>query len=406
MLRRVRPFHLPLLLLMPAGGEGGKTEIPQSEVQIGDNHHLLWFRSLPGFGAAATRAEAIFSGHGVLAMANDSTYRIQLPTGTTAPERYALANDGALSIFNTGTGREPSTVFRGAYRLVGSDPDLFFTDRVSAGSSTSIGLYYGTRVKVGQVELEGGWHLISLHVMLSTGGSLTARNVARAAHGEVSSGAGAPGTLRPVSGTGTENGNDASTTAAVTFTGSIQNLLDNTDTGDGTCNLTVAYENVGSTADARVFRAVAGTDIVLALDDDETDGETGVLFLVRKFDAPATPAVIASIAGDYLLGGYTVFVNPTNNGSDSFVGTLSLTAQGAFRLDAVGHQGIDFSYTGTYTATADGRLTLSVAGTNETWTAAINRTYDSLVLIDDVVENRSNNLPELNLAIGLRKKVN
>ena len=59
-----------------------------------------------------------------------------------------------------------------------------------------------------------------------------------------------------------------------------------------------------------------------------------------------------------------------------------------------------------FTNTADGRLTLSVAGTNETWTAAINRSYDTLVLIDDVVENRSNFLPELNLVVGVRKKVN
>lgn len=399
-------FLLPTLLLLPACADGAKQDIPRSEVQVGANHHLLWFRSLPGFGAAATRAEAIFPGHGVLQLATDSTYRIQLSSGTTAAERYALAATGGLSIYNTGSGREPSTVFPGAYRLVGDQPDFYFLDQVSAGSSASIGLYFGTKVQPGQVELEGGWHVLSLHVMLTPGTAALPRNVGRAAHGEIAIGAGAAGALRTISGTGSESSNDATSVAPVTFGGSIQNLLDNTGVGDGACNLTLDYTNTGSPVDPRVFRAVAGKDLVLALDEDETDGEAGLAFLVRKFDAPTTPAVTAALAGDWLVGGHTVFVNPTNNGSDAFLGTLALTAQGAFRLDAQDHLGGDFAYTGTFTTAVDGRLTFSVAGTNETWTAAVNRAYDTLILVDDVVENRTNNTPELNLVVGVRKKIN
>ncbi len=418
---RVRPF-LPLLALLAACAQGGKQNLPPSDVQIAADHHLLWFRSLPGFASVAARADAVFSGHGVLALAADSTYRIQLPVGTTDAERYALANDGTLSIFNTGVGREPSTVFTGAYRLVGDRPDLLFTDRVAAGSSPSIGLYYGTRKQIGQVELAvaqgnpdpGHWHVLTLHVMLTTNTATLPRQIARAAHGQIDISAGAPGSIRSITnafvGTsgavrGTESGNDLNP-ITVDFGGSIQNLLDGSGSGDGSCNLTLDYANIGSPVDPRVCRAVAGRDLVMALDDDETDGETGMVFLVRTFDTPAAPAVINNVAGDYLVGGYTVFVNPSNNGSDAFVGTLSLTAQGGFRLDAVGHQGADFSYTGTYVVAGDGKLTLTVSGTNEVWTAAINRTYDSLVLVDDVVENRTNNLPELNLMLGVRKKIN
>lgn len=415
-MRQQSLFVLVSLLPLAACADGGKTNVPDSAVKIAANHQLFWFRSLPSFASAPTRAEAVFTGHATLALATDSTYTLQLPSGTSGSERYALANDGALSIYNTGTGREPSTVFNGGYRLVGDllQSDLFFTDRVSAGSSTSIGLYFGTRTRIGQVELAGGWHLFSMHVMLSGTTATLSRQIGRTAHGEIDVAAGAAGAVRAITnafaGTsgevrGTESGNDRNP-ITVDFGGSIQNLLDNSGTGDGSCNLTIDYTNIGVPADSRVFRAVAGQDIVLAVDEDETDGEAGLAVLVRKFDAPATPAVLSNVVGNWLLGGTTLFVNPTNSGSDAFVGTLALNAGAGFRLDAVGHQGIDFSYTGTYTLAPNGKITLTVAGTNETWTAAVNKSYDTLVLVDDVVETRTNNLPELNLAIGVRQKTN
>lgn len=406
LLRSARP--LPFLVLLPAlllpGGcaDGGLEERPQSEVRIAANHHLFWFRSLPGFGTFPVRADTVFPGRATFRLADDSTYSLTLPSGgTTSPDRYALARDGELSVFFVGSGREPSVVFRGGYRLVGDQPDLFFTDRVSQGSSPSLGLYFGTRSVPGQVELEGGWHLLSLHVRFAQGQLTVPRNVGRAAHGAVSVAAGAPGEVRTVSGTGMESGSDPAQ-VAVTFGGSIQNLLSG-GSGDGSVNLTVDY-TVGGVTEARVFRAAAGKDLVLAVDEEESDGAAGLLFLVRKFDAPATPADPAQIAGEYLLGGHTLFVNPANSGSDAFFGRLQLTEQGGFQLDAEGHQGIAFGYTGTFAVAADGGLTLTVGGTNETWFAAINRAYDTVVLVDAVVENRANNAPELNLAVGVRKK--
>ena len=204
---------------------------------------------------------------------------------------------------------------------------------------------------------------------------------------------------RTISGTGTQG------TSGLVLGGTIQNLLDGSLSGDGTCNLTVDYTLPSQAADSRVMRSAANANMVFALDDDESDNEAGLLFLVRKFDAPATPVDSVRVPGTFLVGGHTVFVNPSNSGSDAFVGTVTLTAQGGFRLDAVGNSGQDFSYVGTWTLAADGGLTLSISGTNETWFAAIDRTYNTLVFIDDFVEVRSNNLPELNLGFGVRKKI-
>ena len=392
-------FLAPSLLLLVTGcADGGKEDTPQSEVKIAASHHLFGFRSLGGFGTFPVQPEVVVTDRGVLNLFDDSTYTITRPSGTSGADRYALAKDGAFSIYVTGGGREPSVVFRGGYSLNDALANLCFTDRVSTPNSQSLGLYYGTKVTAGQIELEGAWHVLSLHTIFGQT-LLSPDNVGRAASGALSIAAGAPGTARAISGSGTQG------TATVTFGGTIQNVLQN-NVGDGTCNLTMSFQLTGQTADSRVMYAAANNNTVMALDADETDGEAGMVFLVRKFDAPATPVDPVRATGTFLVGGHTLFVNPTNCGSDSFVGTVTLGSGGAFRLDAVGSNGQDFSYIGTYTLSVDGGMSIAISGTNETWFGAIDRDYNTFTFVDAFLETRSNNQPELNLGVGVRKKAN
>lgn len=394
------------LSFVGACADGGKENRPQSEVKITASHHMFGYRSLGGFGTFPPTGDVINSDRGTLNLFDDSTYTIARTSGTSAADRYALANDGALSVFVTGGGNEPSVLFRGGYSLAGPGPtpaDYQVTDRVSTPNSPSLGLFYGTRVVTGQVELEGGWHLLSLHTIFGQA-ILSPENVGRGVHGGVSVTAGGPGTQRTISGTGTQ-GTSTQGTSPVTFTGTIQNVLDGSNNGDGTCNLTLGYSG-----DSRVMLAAATEHIVFALDADESDGEAGIAFLVRKFDAPTTPIDPTRVAGTFLVGGHTLFVNPSNSGSDAFTGVVTLggptQGSGAFRLDGVGSDGADFSYVGTYTlpVAADGGLTISISGTNETWFAALDRSYQTLLFVDDFVELRSNNTPELNIGLGVRRK--
>jgi hypothetical protein len=389
---------LPFLFLLPMGcADGGDEDRPQSEVKIAATHHLYGLRSLRGFGAFPVPATAVLTDRGALNLFDNSTYTVTRASGTTGADRYALEDDGPFSLFVTGSGREPSVVFRGGYSLVGNNPDFFFTDRVSTPNSESIGLYVGTRIATGQVELAGPWHLLSLHAVF--GQTLQSPdNVGRGARGGISIGAGDPGTVRSVSGTGTQG------TSAVVFGGTMQNLLDGAGSGNGECNLTVSYQLTGQTPDSRVMLSAATGNLAFGLDADESDGEAGLLVLVRKFDVPAAPIDSVRVPGTFLVGGHTLFVNPSNSGSDAFVGTITLTAQGAFRLDAIGSQGQDFSYTGQYTLAADGGLAITISGTNESWFAAIDRSYNTLVFVDDFVETRANNTPEINLGFAVRKR--
>lgn len=413
-----RHAFLALLFLLAACAEGGESEVPTSEVIVAANHHLFWFRGLPRFNSVTERYDAVNSGSAILAMRDDSQYTLTTPaysspnSSTSNPQRYALANTAELNIYQSGGSRDPTILFQGGYQILpqgaGNRPELFFADRVSYGNSLSVGLYAGTKVQPGQDELEGAWSMFSIHVMLADATIQTPRTVARTAYGNVTIAAGAPGTARAITGNGWESGSDPSE-VPVAFSGSVTNVLDGQQQGTGRCLMTVGYTNTGSPTDTRILDyAAAGRDLLMGVDKDEetsTDTASGLTFMMRKFDTPATPADAAQAVGTYLVGGMTIWVNPTNPGSDGFVGELTLSSGTSFRMDAVGYQGIDFSYQGSYVVEQDGRLTLQVTGNGgETWRGAISRNYDTLMVIDPTVENRSNNRPEINYLMGVRKR--
>jgi hypothetical protein len=393
---------LPLLCLVSACADGGDDDQPQSDVKIAASHHLFGFRTLPGFGQFPVVPTDVVVDRYRLTLFNDSTYELVEPDGTRGSDRYAVATDGALSILLTNSSGTGGTVFRGGYGLVVSHSDLFFTDRIGTSSSPSIGLFYGTEVLPEDVvvdeAVEGEWHLLSLHTMFANSAAdPVADNMAQGAHGQVTIGDITGAGIRPINGTGRQR------TTPLTFTGGIQSIS-GTGIAHGACNLTLGYGYDGGSTDTRSLFAAAGRTTIVALDSDRTDGEAGMVAMVRQHDTIATPADITSLAGTYLVGGHTVFVNRLNAGSDTFVGVLTLTAAGALRLDGADHLGNDFSYSGSFTLNPNGLLTISIPGTSETWRGAVDRAYQTVVIVDDAVETRSNGIPELSLMFGVRKK--
>ena len=391
-----RLWIVPVLTLTSCA-DGGEEDRPQSEVTINASHHMFALRSLAGFGTFPPPTSAVVTESAVLDLFDASTYTVTSATGTSGQDRYAIEEAGPFTIYVTGNSSEPSTAFLGAYSLVADQSDYFFTDRVSTNASPRIGLFFGTQIIDGQVELEGGWHVLSMHVIFDQT-ILSPDNVGRGAHGAVSISAGDPGTQRTISGTGFQG------TGALTFGGTVQNLLDGNDEGDGSLNLSLSYQLDGQSADERIIESAANENVIFGVDKNNGDGEAGLVTMVRKFNAPTTPVDSVRVPGTFLVGGHTLFVNPSNPGSDSFVGTVTLSSQGGFRLDAVGNTGADFQYIGTYLLNQDGGMELTIEGTNETWFAAIDKTYNTFTFIDDFEETRANNTPELNFGFGVREK--
>jgi hypothetical protein len=387
------------LLMVSACAEGGEESRPQSEVTINASHHMFALRSEVSLGSLPIQEEAVVTQHGLINLFDDSTYTLTQSGATSGADRYALETNGTFSIFVTGNASEPSTLFLGGYGQVADEADYFFTDRVSTPNSPRIGMFYGTRVVSGQVELGGDWHVMSLHTIFNQG-LLSPDNVGRAAHGVVSMSAGAPGTLRTITGSGFQG------TSSLTFGGDATNLLDSNDEGDGLLNLNLSYQLNGQSADSRAVQSAATDNIIFGVDENDGDGEAGFVTMIRTFDAPASPVDSVQVPGTFLVGGHTVFVNPSNPGTDTFVGVVTLTPQFAFRLDATGNSGADFTYTGTWSLDPNGGMTINVGNTNEEWSAAIDRSYNSFAFVDDFEEVRTNNTPELNFGFGVRRNDN
>ena len=388
---------LSSLLPLVACAEGGGDERPQSEVKIAAAHHMFGLRALRAFTSLPVIAGQVFPDVSVWNLFDDSTYTVTRGTVTSPSDRYALEKNGALSVFVSGSSREPTVVFLGAYGLQGVSNVFFFTDRAVTQSSPSIGMFFGVREEPGQADLQGDWNLHSLHLMLDQSFP-TPDNVARTAHGPLTAAAGSPGDELVLTGTGIE-----STSKALDFTGKVQAL------NGGEANLTVGYgtQGVAGSNDDRIFVAASGPNVLLALDEDETDGEVGILALVRRHGT-ATPAEEAKLAGTYLAGALTAFVNPNNPGTDAAVGTLEFTEQGAFKLAIFGVGGADETFQGTYVLDPDGTLTITVAVPggqgDETWMGTVDPDYNTVVLADVEVETRSDNMPQLNFVLALREK--
>ena len=396
---KMLPWLFPVLALT-ACADGGEEEVSQSDVLIDAEHHLFGFRTLAGFAGVPVSSSSVVTSNGLWNTFDDSTYTLTLLGSTSSPSPYGLNVDGGLSIYVTGSGSEPSVVFQGGYDQVGTQANYFFTDRVSTPNSQSIGFFYGTPALSGQLELEGDWHLLSLHVITGAG-IVSPDNVGRGAHGLVSMTAGDPGTQRIITGVGSQGGVNQTTTV-MTYGGTARNLLDGQGVGNGLLNLTLEYTADGSPTDTRILEAAGNDDVIFGLDEDIGDGEAGLVTMVRAFDAVAAPADPALVPGTFLVGGHTLFVNPSNPGADAFVGTVTLSSPDGFRLDAVGNTGADFSYIGSFTLADDGKMTIDIQGSGEAWVAAISRDYNTFVVIDSVQESSPN--PELNFVFGVRKQ--
>jgi hypothetical protein len=401
-----------LLLPLAACADGGKEDKPASVVKFAADHHLFGYRTLAGFGTLPIRTNVAFPDRGKLVFAADGTYSVERLTGT-ATNYYSISRPGALTLYVAGGGRDPWTVFQGGYGPlpewhdpptplgpVPAETVTTFTDRVVSDGSPSIGMYFGLRYATppATIELEGNWHFGSIHTIF--GQSLLApENVGRAAWAEnVQVAAGAAGASRGISGTG-QQGNGTT----LTLTGSVQNVASGTPlVSNGACNLTLTYDG-----DSRVCRAAANTRVLLAVDEDTGDGEAGLVAAVRRFPATSTEteAKEADLLGKYKVSGYTIFVNPSDPGSDAFTGLVEFSSSGGFRLDAVDHLGRAFSYTGTFVLRTNGAMTLTIAGTNETWHGAVSTNYQTLMLVDDFRETRTPPKPELNFVLGTRETV-
>jgi hypothetical protein len=366
--------------------EGGDEERPVGEVQVEASHHLFGLVGVRAFSGFPVQASQMTSDRGILMLQSDSTYRVSRNGAVSAPDDYTLAQSGVLGVLINQGKLLPRIRFAGGYGLEGDTGTYYFTDRFTNTTSQNVGLFWGTRIDPAVPDLTGDWHVFSQHVVYSSSNALDPNNVGRSFGGML-----AVDQAGMITGSGLE-----STKASIALSGAVRAFP------DGRVDIDLTYQDPQA-SDLRAFHAGAGARIVLGLDEDESDGESGLLALVRRFDGSA-PADRSRLAGDYLAGLHTVFVSATNPGTDAADGVLTFNAADGFTLTATGADGQAFSYSGTYALQDSGELQLTVPATSESWKGAVDQEYKTVVIVDNAVEARSGSKPpELNLLLGLRK---
>ena len=276
-------------LLAFSCAEGGDRKTPSSEVQLSANHHLWNLESLRQLSFPVAPAE-VFGSWGTIAFRMDSQYDVTL-NGSSDVDDYNLRATGELGILVEPGLNLAKISFLGAYGLEGDTGVFYFTVRYSTSATTSpIGLFWGTRIDAATPDIQGDWHLFSTHVVFSTSQTFNPDNVGRATAGRITIDA-----AGVIAGTGTE-----STRASLTFAGSAKTFADSRVDLD-----TLDYiDNV--TTDSRTFLCSAGTptnvavpNVILGLNHDTTDGEAGLIALVRARTAGAADP--AMLEGTYFV---------------------------------------------------------------------------------------------------------
>lgn len=371
------------LLLLGACAQGGGAKRPASEVKIAASHHLFGFLGATRL-AFPIDPKRIFTDRGTLVFKSDGTYGVKRPGQAEGTDDYALAKDGTLSMLVSQGPRRPKIRFSGAYGLEGDTGHYYFVDRFTTSSAPNVGLFWGTKLVSGTADLQGGWHVFTHHMIFAKSQVLDPDNVGRAMAGTVT--VDKAGALK---GQGFE-----STKATLVLGGSVKTFA------DGRVDVVLKLSDKQS-SDERTFLSGAAPNLVLGLDETESDGESGLLAMVRKRTGKAD---LARLAGDYHVGMHTIFVDASRAGTDAATGLVSISSSGALRLEAVGSDAQKFTYTGKVALSDDGALKITIDGTKETWAGAVDQGYHTLVIADNFVEQRSGNKPaELNLMLALRK---
>lgn len=401
--RRLPPFLalsvLPLLL--GACSSGGEEERPTSAVKLTSNHYLSGFVARPRFPAFPVTVNDVLTFDHRLELRDDGNYvRSDSQSSQVESAPYALEEDGTFSIqVPTGT---QTLLYRGDLEIRSVQPpgssetvlygrDVFLTDRVGSG----IGLYVGTQRVPGPADitpLVGDWHVFNIHAIFAD---------SAAAPDDDRVGLAFAGTLTlAADGSFAGNGTE-SETGGINIRGAANDFQ---AFADGRVSLEILYDPTNKPDYERGFSGGGTRRLLFGVDGNfgGADQAAGLLAMMR-FRTSAVSS--ADLAGKYTLGLLTLFLRPDASGTDSALGTIELTRDGNFLLQARNNLAQDFEYRGTFTPTDNGTLTFQVTTPfTETWYGSFDEEYQTVVLLDAFKEQRPNRQIELNFGVAIRPR--
>jgi hypothetical protein len=365
--------------LVPGCAKGGEEDNAAGEVKLSATHAMIGIMGLTSYDFPLKATPTPFTDFGDLLLSDKGTYTIRRGSTESGAAPYLLAKEGELVMLVPRSGA--STLrWSGGYQI-DTQPSgglFFFTDR----NPTYIGLYVGVQRVAAEPDLEDLYHGFGNRLVFPKTTVPDKANVGRAWSGPVA--IDAAGAV-----TGTAKDSKGPT---LTLGGSVQTFQ------DGGVVIDLEFKE-GTTTEKRKYSGGAGKLVVLALHEDASDGDVGLLALVRRFKARPDPV---RIAGEYFVGSHAIFVNPARPGTDATFGLLTLNDRGGWSLRATGSNNFTFTKSGSFTFADDGAMEFKEAKTGEVYPGAIDTDYATVVFVDATAQDTTN--PEVELFLATRVK--
>jgi hypothetical protein len=402
--RLARP--LPILSFALLAGlaascaEGGVDNRLSTEVQTdvtGTRFDFFGIAGPPSFPFPLTVGQSAgFDGR--LLFDPESQFRITNNAVTVASGRYSVQQNGVVSLLFTGSGQ--STLWQGAFGLEGDTDRIFVADRIG-----NVGLYLGNPVVDGPPDaspLEGTWTVLSMHALFPSASLMnpTVDDVARAFAGSIVVPAPTDAMDLDLDFTGSGEGSaqGGSPVAFPSVTGTV------TAVAGSEFDLSLSYGASTPRAETRSYTVSGGDgEVLFGVENGASNTAEGLIALIKNRTAPVD---LTTLAGDWLVGVWTIFPLPTRSGFDAGVGTATIDTNGDYFVDANNNTGTRFTFSGRMSTNMvpDGQVSVTEARFNETWIGAVDESQNTIVILDDRIETRANGeSPELNLLVLLRR---
>ncbi len=317
-----------LSFVLGSCSSGGSESNPSKGVTIAADYHLVGLKAFANMSFPVNPdLKAHYWDEGVLTLDGESKFQVRGSGRPNESGLYQIQKNGMFTLLVPISGGASLPLMGGA-DVEGEA--LWFTDR-HAGGDGDLGLWTCVRSKA-KPKPEGTWNVALLTLVFSPKGAAPSPN-------EV--GLAATGTLK-IDAKGAVTGTlQESTLAKLTVTGKTSTF----PTPPGSTELSLSWKK-GTFQVNQAYRGGLGDKLLVGIYHDQKKG--GAVSLILGLRAPSKDVQAKDLSGKYLMGTFTLFLDPTRPGCDAAAGNLELNGKDAFRATMWGHTGKAFNFNGSF----------------------------------------------------------
>ena len=362
---------------------GGSQENPsKGGVTIAADYHMVGLKAFADMSFPVNPdLKAHYWDEGVLTLDGESKFQVRGGGRPTERGLYKIQKNGMFTLLVPMSGGASLPLMGGA-DVEGEA--LWFTDR-HAGGDGDLALWTCVRSRA-KPKPEGTWNVALLTLVFSPKGAAPSPS-------EV--GLAATGTLTIDAKGGVKGTLLESSLATLAVTGKVSTF----PTPPGSAEISLSWKKAALQV-TQAYQGGVGDKLLVGVFHAQKRG--GAVSLLLGLRAPSKALTGKELSGKYLLGTFTLFLDPTRPGCDAAAGNLELNDKDAFRATMWGHTGKAFTFSGTYKPGKAGLVSFQETSPVKTpmWGAACDG-GKVLLFADKKVETRE---PDLSLFLAVRER--